>query len=183
MPQNGFQEGSSAVISQNMGAGKPKRALKAFGCVLAVNVFIGAILMSCCLLFLHPITTLFTGNDKDFGEMIANIYRYEALGAIPLGINASVLALLYGFGKTKITLTINFFRVFVFRIPVLWFLQNMTNVGSTSMGLVMAISNIATGIFSFIICLMEIRKICRQYQITFFIFKNNKHTEIVQHSS
>lgn len=165
MPQNGFQEGGSAIISQSVGAGKPKRALQAFGCILLINILLGAVLMSCSLIFLNQISGLFAGSDPEFGRMIASIYRFEAFGAIPLGINASVLALLYGFGKTKITLTINFCRVFVFRVPVLWFLQNFTDLGSISVGLVMAVSNTATGMFALVIGLIEVRRICRQYGI------------------
>lgn len=165
MPQNGFQEGGSAIISQSVGAGKPKRALQAFGCILLINILLGAVLMSCSLIFLNQISGLFAGSDPEFGRMIASIYRFEAFGAIPLGINASVLALLYGFGKTKITLTINFCRVFVFRVPVLWFLQNFTDLGSISVGLVMAVSNTATGIFALFIGLIEVHRICRQYGI------------------
>ncbi|GLB30350.1 MATE family efflux transporter [Lacrimispora amygdalina] len=165
MPQNGFQEGGSAIISQNMGAGKPGRAMKAFGCILVINIFLGAVLMSLSLLFLGQISRLFAGQNREFADMIASIYRYEAYGAIPLGINASVLALLYGFGRTKITLTINFCRVFVFRIPVLWYLQNYTQMGSTSVGVVMAVSNICTGLFALVIGIIEIRRVCLQYHI------------------
>jgi putative MATE family efflux protein len=170
MPQMGFQEGGSAIISQSMGAGKPKRAIKAFGCILLINIMLGAVLMSLSLLFLKQISGLFAGDDVEFGNMIASIYRYEAYGAIPLGINSSVLALLYGFGKTKITLTINFCRVFIFRVPILWLLQNFTNLGSVSLGLVMAISNTATGLMALIIGIIEIRRICRQYHISFSRF-------------
>lgn len=165
MPQNGFQEGGSAIISQNMGAGKPGRAMKAFGCILVINVLLGAVLMSLSLLFLGQISRLFAGGNREFEDMITSIYRYEAYGAIPLGINASVLALLYGFGRTKITLAINFCRVFVFRIPVLWYLQNYTEMGSTSVGVVMAVSNICTGLFALVIGIIEIRRVCLQYNI------------------
>lgn len=165
MPQNGFQEGGSAIISQSVGAGKPRRALKAFGCVLAVNLLIGIVLMSCSLYFLDALSRLFAGNDPSFQKMIISIYRFEALGAIPLGVTASVMALLYGFGKTKLTLAINFCRVFVFRVPVLWFLQSFTSMGSLSVGVVMAVSNIATGVFALIIGVYEIVRICRRYEI------------------
>ena len=132
--------------------------------------------MSVSLLFLNQISALFAGSDKEFGKMISSIYRYEAYGAIPLGINSSVLALLYGFGKTKITLTINFCRVFIFRVPVLWILQNFTGLGSTSLGLVMAISNTATGLMALIIGFIEIRRICRQYNLAFFQLSFHKKT-------
>lgn len=176
MPQMGFQEGGSAIISQSMGAGKPKRAIKAFGCILLINIMLGAVLMSLSLLFLKQISGLFAGDNVEFGNMISSIYRYEAYGAIPLGINSSVLALLYGFGKTKITLTINFCRVFIFRVPVLFILQNFTDLGSVSLGFVMAFSNTATGLMALIIGIIEIRRICRQYNVTFSHFSFNRKT-------
>ena len=94
--------------------------------------------------------------------MICSIYRMEALGAIPLGANAAVMALLYGFGKTKVTLLINFSRVFVFRIPVLWALQTFTTLGDVSLGIVMAVSNISTGLMALSIGWSTIRQIHAQ---------------------
>lgn len=170
-PQNGFQEGGSAIISQSLGAGDPKRALQAFKCVFIVCVAIGAVLMGLSLIFLDQISGLFAGPDAGFGQMIASIYRYEALGAIPLGMNAAVMALLYGFGKTRVTLLINFSRVFVFRVPVLWFLQHFTNFGSISVGIVMGVSNVSIGITSVAIAVYEIRKICKEYGISFWEFR------------
>lgn len=167
-PQNGFQEGGSAIISQNLGAGEPRRALRTFQCVLIVNVLLGVAFMSLSLIFLKQISGLFAGSDEAFGSMIASIYRFEALGAIPLGINAAVLSLLYGFGKTRITLFINFSRVFLYRIPVLWFLQNFTDLGSVSVGIVMGVSNFLTGLTALLIGIWEIRAICREHQIHFF---------------
>lgn len=159
MPQNGFQEGGAAVISQNLGGGKPKRALSAFKWVLAVNVVMSVILVSISLLCLTQLSVFFAGDNQEFAQMIAQIYKYEAMGAVPLGINAAVLALLYGFGRTKITLFMNFCRVFVFRIPVLWALQKFTDLGSESVGIVMAVSNIASGILAVIVVFIEFRKI------------------------
>lgn len=167
-PQNGFQEGGSAIISQSLGAGEPKRALEAFKCVLVVCIGLGAFFMTVSLLLLNQISSLFAGSDAQFGQMIASIYRMEAMGAIPLGINAAVMALLYGFGKTRITLLINFSRVFVFRVPILWFLQRFTDLGSVSVGIVMAVSNISIGITAAAVAVYEIRKICKEYQISFW---------------
>lgn len=167
-PQNGFQEGGSAIISQSLGAGEPKRAIQAFQCVFVICVAIGAVFMCLSLVFLDQISSLFAGSDAQFGQMIASIYRYEALGAIPLGMNAAVMALLYGFGKTRVTLLINFSRVFVFRVPVLWFLQNFTDFGSISVGIVMGVSNVSIGVTSVLIAIYEIQKICREYNISFW---------------
>lgn len=161
-PQNGVQEGGSAIISQNLGGGKPERALSAFWWMLAVNIGFGAVFMSITLLYLEQISCFFAKNHEEFSRMIQEIYRFEALGAIPLGINAAVQGLLYGFGKTKTTLIINFSRVFVFRIPVLWALQRFTSLGSVSAGIVMGVSNVSIGILSLGIGIYEVKKIRHQ---------------------
>lgn len=166
-PQNGFQEGGSAIISQSLGAHQPKRALEAFKCIFVINCLIGTVFMTLSLVFLDQLCWIFAGSDIEFASMIHTIYRYEALGAIPLGMTAAVTALLYGFGKTRLTLLLNFSRVFIFRVPVLWFLQHFTNLGNKSVGIVMAVSNISIGIMSLIIGIIEIRKICKEYQISF----------------
>ena len=156
-PQNGYQEGTASIISQNYGAGKYKRVLEAFYAALAVNVIIGIIISGIEIWQMDFFAGLFDSGNREFHEMIKLVYRYEALGAVPLGVNAAVLALLYGLGKTKLTLVLNFSRVFVFRIPVFWYLQNYTNYGEASVGIVMMVSNIASTVMAaiaaaFVIC-------------------------------
>lgn len=164
MPQNGFQEGTASVISQNMGAGNTKRAIDAFKKTLIINVIIGFCFYALTIGYLDVISGLFAGKDEVFHEMIQEIYRFEALGAVTLGINSAVLSLLYGLGKTKITLAINFSRVFVFRIPVLWFLQQFTNYGSESVGIVMMVSNISVGVVAAIVAWIVIRRLKKSEQ-------------------
>lgn len=168
MPQNGFQDGSAAIVSQNLGAGKPERSLSAFKWTLVINMGIGLVLMSLSLIFLQPLAVFYAGDDEAFGAMIKEIYCLEAVGAIPLGVNSAVMGMLYGFGKTKITLFMNFCRVFVFRIPVLWALQHFTTLGNISAGIVMAVSNTGSGILAAIVGVIEIRAVCREYNIKFF---------------
>ena len=145
MPQNGFQEGGAAIISQNLGAKQYSRAIDAFKKILICNLVIGMVGFAGTLLWLHQISGIFAQKDEVFRVMIEEIYRYEALGAVMLGVNASILALLYGFGLMKYTFLINVSRVFVFRIPVLLALQNFFDFGSKSVGIVMMVSNVSTG--------------------------------------
>ncbi len=161
--QNGFQEGAAAIISQNLGAGKKKRVLEAFWKVLVINMVVGAAGLSLTMVFIGQLSAIFAtsqgGMDQEFQDMIIAIYRYEAWGgAIPLGINAAVMALLFGMGYTKITLLINFLRIFLFRIPVLWGLQHFTALGSEAVGIVMLVSNTATGIMALAAALVCVRK-------------------------
>ena len=164
-PQNGFQEGTAAIISQNYGAAKYERVLKAFYAALVVNVLIGAAVSALELWRLEWLASLFDSGSADFHLEIVTVYRYEALGAVPLGVNAAVLALLYGLGKTRLTLLLNFARVFVFRIPVFWFLQHYTQLGAANAGVVMLVSNLSSGILAAIISLIVIRRFQKQYGI------------------
>lgn len=164
---NGFQDGGSSIISQNLGAGNTKRALGTFWRLMVINAAIGAVGWVLLNVFLDPITWIFAnsteGFNEEFQQLIMHVFRYEALGGcIPLGINGACMALLFGFGKTRLTLVCNFSRVFIFRIPVLWALQNFTDIGSESVGIVMAVSNILTALLSFGIAMLVIRKVKKE---------------------
>ena len=164
-PQNGYQQGSSAIISQNFGAGKFRRVLEAFYATAVINMLLGALISGLELWQLGFLSGLFDGGSEEFRRTIAGVYRFEALGAVPLGLNAAVMALLYGLGKTRLTLVLNFARVFVFRIPVFWFLQHCTNVGEKSVGIVMMVSNIAVAVAAVVVCAVVIRDFKREYQL------------------
>ncbi|MDY3920351.1 MAG: MATE family efflux transporter [Candidatus Limivivens sp.] len=163
-PQNGFQEGAASIISQNVGAGSLKRALEAFRAVLVYNVAAGLLAYFLAMGFLPQISWAFAENDPEFQELIQIIFRYEALGFVPLGINASVMALLYGLGETKVALLISMSRVFVFRVPVLWFLQNFTNVGQESVGIVMMVSNVSVAAVAILAGILVVRREKRLFQ-------------------
>ena len=165
-PQNGYQQGSSAIISQNFGAGRFRRVLDAFYATAAINMLLGALISGLELWQLRFLSGLFDGGSEEFRSMIALVYRYEALGAVPLGFNAAVMALLYGLGKTKLTLILNFSRVFVFRIPVFWFLQHCTNVGEASVGIVMMVSNISVAVAAGIAAVCVIRRFKRGFSVS-----------------
>lgn len=157
-PQNGFEEGTCAIVSQNYGAKRYKRVLSSFYVTCIVNVIIGIIISSLTIHFSYELAGLFAKNDEEFRRLIMLTYKYEAYGAVPLGINASVLALMYGLGKTKLSMVINVSRVFVFRIPVFWFLQNFTNYGEKSVGMVMMISNISVTVMAIVVAIIVIRQ-------------------------
>ena len=162
-PQNGFQQGASAIISQNFGAGKYSRVLRTFYVTIAVNVLMSAVITGIEILNLDLLAGLFDSGSSEFHRMITMVYRYEAYGAIPLGINAAVLALLYGLGKTKLTLVLNFSRVFLFRIPVFWFLQNYTDLGEASVGIVMMVSNISVTVMAVSVAAVVIARFRKEY--------------------
>ncbi len=155
---NGFQDGETSIISQNLGNKNPERALDAFKKTLIVSVFIGFIGFLLTGVFMDSIVGLFAKGDIKFAKEIKDIYKYERYALIGFTIASSVLGLLYGLGYTRLSLAINFIRLFLFRIPTLYFLQRFTNVGSKSVGIAMLVSNGSIGVISVIVCFIVIQK-------------------------
>lgn len=169
--QNGFQDGGASIISQNVGAGNIKRAISAFRTVLVLNIIIGFVGWLLLIAFRYPLTSIFAtsinGLDTEFQQTIIRVFLWDCTGScVSLGINSAIMSLLFGFGYTKLSLLINFSRVFVFRIPVLWALQNFTNLGSQSVGIVMGVSNVCVALLAIVIAFFTLRHIRRAYPNT-----------------
>ena len=159
----GFTDGGAPLISQNRGAGRHDRTLKLFWWLLAVNVSIGVIGLVLVSNTLPWLAKVFASSkdafDQSFCDMIVAIHRWEMLGYITLGINSAVIALLLGYGYTKLTMLLNVARVFVFRVPVLWAFQQFTAMDYEAVGMTMMISNICTGLSAILVAIPVIRKI------------------------
>ncbi len=154
-PINSFEEGTSTIISQNIGAGNVKRAIKTFkySFVLATSLgIVGYILVR--FVCQDAIINLYNQNElatdtAQFLALIKSINRYDSLSILALAVNSAVLGVLYGFGQTKLTMVLNISRVFVFRIPVLWYLQTFhKEIGAEAAGISMGISNICIAMAS-----------------------------------
>lgn len=81
------------------------------------------------------------------------------LGYIALGMNSASHALLLGYGHTKTAFVIDVVRVFVYRIPVLWFLQHYTTMKYEAVGVTMFVSNLLIGVTSVLIVIPILQKI------------------------
>lgn len=161
--QTGFQDGGSAIISQNNGAGKKSRTVQIFNRIMIVNLLIGVAAWILLNVFFQEISALFSttaqGNDAEFQKMLISIFRWDSLGScVPMGISITCFAFLMGYGETKQVLIINICRIFVYRIPVLFLLQKFTSLGPEACGIVMGISNSLTALHIFIVVKRLMRK-------------------------
>lgn len=161
--QSGVQDGAAPLISQNRGAGKYRRTLTLYAWLMAVNVAIGLVgllLVSQTLPWLAQVFAQSKNQfDPVFRDMIVDIHRFEMLGYVTLGMHAATMALLLGYGYTKLTMTLNVSRVFVFRVPVLWCLQRYTTLGPEAVGVTMMVSNISVGVCAILFAIPVIRDI------------------------
>ena len=145
-PTNSFEEGESSVVSQNLGNRNIKRALRAFSKTLIMVSIVSAtgfILLR--FVFLDNIVDLFTSADHKsdlYKQMVKDIFVWDSLSIITLGITAAVLGLLYGFGQTKLSMILNFSRIGS-RIFILYLLHTFRPDLEATLcaGLSMGISN------------------------------------------
>lgn len=161
----GFNDGAAPLISQHRGAGRHRRNLRIFWCLLAINVAISVIGLALVSNTLPWLARVFARSEQEFDQvfcdMIVDIHRWEMLGYITLGVNSASIALLLGYGHTKLTMLLNVSRVFAYRVPVLWFLQRFTRIGAEAVGITMMVSNICVGITAAIVVIPVILKIRR----------------------
>ena len=161
----GFTDGGAPLISQNRGAGKHGRNLRLYRWLLVINVSIGVLGLAIVSATLPWIARIFAQSknqfDETFCQMIVDIHQWEMLGYITLGINSATIALLLGYGYTKLTMLLNVARVFLFRIPVLWYLQNYTGVGPEAAGITMMVSNICVGLSAILVAIPVVMKLKR----------------------
>ena len=163
--QIGLTDGAAPLISQNRGAGKYRRTLHLYFCLLALDVAVGAIgllLVSQTLPWLAEIFARSKNSfDQEFCDMIVSIHRWEMLGYVTLGINSATIALLLGYGYTKLTMLLNVARVFAYRVPVLWAFQQFTAIGAEAVGMTMMISNVCTGLSAIVVAIPVVLRIHR----------------------
>lgn len=164
----GFTDGAAPLISQNRGAGKYKRTLQLYFWLLVIDMAIGVLGILIVTNTLPWLARIFAQSknsfDESFCEMIVEIHQWEMLGYVTLGINAATLALLLGYGYTRLTMLLNVARVFLYRVPVLWAFQQFTNIGAEAVGMTMMISNVCTGLTAIVIAIPVVRKIRRLTQ-------------------
>ena len=161
--ENGYSDSSSAIVSQNIGAGKYIRAVDAYRANIVITFIVSLISAAVLWIFQNPLISIFatsrTGIDMEFMSTIKGIFIYDLLGCLALSLNGAGMDFLLGMGKTKITLVLNFCRIFLLRIPVLYILQRIISDGDTVLGVMMMISNCSIALLTTAVCIREAGKL------------------------
>lgn len=165
-PTNSFEEGESTIVSQNLGNKNMKRSIKAFIVTLiyvSIVSFLGYFLMR--FVFINQLIELFSSPDKDadiYKAMVKEIFVWDSLSIIALGITAAVLGLLYGYGQTRLSTILNLSRIGSRIVLLLIFHSAMPDLSPTfCAGISMGISNtiiLLISVIFLVIFLIRIKK-------------------------
>lgn len=102
---NAMNDATSAIVGQNMGAGKTDRVKRTVWCAFAFGMIYMVLLVALFLLFPEEIFSLFT-NDAAVIAMAAPFMAVAALSAVSFGGMAPFLGLLTGVGATGLNMVI-----------------------------------------------------------------------------
>lgn len=156
---NSFEDGGATIVSQNYGNQNGKRINSFF----IVNlIYIGTIsIIGTILLYLLKgnIAGFFAKDDLLYKEMIVNIFKWECLDIIFMGLSGIGYTIFYGFGKTKITMALSMSTLFVFRIPTLLLLVYVVKMNYEACGVAMFVSNTAIGIICLVASIIFLSKL------------------------
>lgn len=165
-PIGGFQDAESSLISNNIGNKNISRAISFFYRTTVLAMGYVAVFFILTGIFRLAIIGAFAKGNAEFANEIDQIYYWERLDTILIAVNSSVMGLLYGFGKTKISMLLNISRLFVYRIPVLLLFMKIpalqAKVGISGVGMAMCISNGLTGLTAAVVAFFFIRREIRK---------------------
>ena len=167
--ENGFSDASSSIVSQNYGAGKCRRAIKVYIANIIITFIASLFALGVLYAFSDKLIPIFAtsrnGFNAGFMETIRRIFIYDSLSCFGIAFNGAGMDFLLGLGKTKVTLFLNFLKIFVFRIPVLFILQMFISDGATALGIMMMISNCGVAIPTTLICIHVARNLIKEEKL------------------
>ncbi|MBQ8013737.1 MAG: MATE family efflux transporter [Treponema sp.] len=161
-PITGFQEAETSLISNNLGNKNLRRAISFLYYTIAFTATYCLFFFVLTGIFRLSIIGAFAKGNAAFADEIDQIYRWERFDTILNALYVSVMGFLYAFGKTKISMTLNIGRLFLFRIPILLILMHVpafySVLGIQSVGIAMCLSNGLTGLCAGIVAFFIIKK-------------------------
>lgn len=141
MPAMGFGSALAAVVGQNLGAGKPERAVKA----VKESIFLSASIMAIGGVGMYFVAPAIVGIFSDHPiVMEQGVYylRLVTLSIPVLGVFQSLVGCFQGAGHTVTAMILTTGRLWALRIPLILILKNFTALAEKSIWFALVGSNV-----------------------------------------
>lgn len=143
----------ATFVGQNVGVGNPKRAQKCVWSAAGLAFIITGIGSVLLFFFSRPMVNFVLRNTPDAVEPCMR-YMYFLIVGLPLmGFFQIFIGTFQGAGRTGLGLLLSSLRLWVLRIPVIWFMINILHYGESSVWYAMIISNFGAAILGLILYL------------------------------
>ncbi len=163
-PFSAVQDGEASIISANVGNKNLKRCLKTFGiCITIAVIWAVFSFLMIMVFFQDQIISLFNtkNTSPEFVNSIKEILKYDCITIPTLIICDTCLGFLLGFGKTFMATVINVVRIASRIGSILIMKAAAPDLGVTSIGIAMGISNatiMVVSVTALLIVLISIKK-------------------------
>jgi putative MATE family efflux protein len=147
LPSFGVSNAAATLVGQNLGAGKPDRAeAAAWKAGLYNTIFLGSVSL-CFLIFAPWLIAIFT-SDPEVAGFGVRCLRIVALGFAFSGYGLVLTQAFNGAGDTRTPTWINLFCMWLWELPLAWFLAGPAGFGPTGAFIAVSIAFFTLGIVS-----------------------------------
>jgi putative MATE family efflux protein len=145
MPGFGFAVAATALVGQNLGADNPERAAQSGWEAAKLCVIMMSIVGAFMFVFPRPMARLFV-SEQDVVGLAVYYLRIVAVSEPFLALVFTLSGGLRGAGETRSPLYISVFGLWLFRIPLAYFLGVILHWGAIGAWVAMTIDTFARGI-------------------------------------
>ena len=141
MPSMSISMAVSALVGQNLGAGKPERVAETVRWSTLLSAGITAIVSVIAILRPDILMVLFT-KDQDVLAEGAKYLRYVSLSYIPMALMFTFGGVIRGAGDTVATMLLTLISLWVFRVPAATYLSSIPSLGVTGVWIAIALGSV-----------------------------------------
>lgn len=150
-PQLGIGAALTSIIGQNIGSGNFDRAKAIFK--RAIHLILGLSLISSIVVILgrYPILSIFIkgGADPELWSQALEYLYFSAFIIFFMGLFSALNGFFQGTGQTKYAMYMSVGRLWALRLPIIWLLGSLTDLGSMGIWLAMLLSNMLVVVYGF----------------------------------
>ena len=151
-PQMGIGQALTSIIGQNLGSKNIKRVKDIFKRAVLIIIIISILSSIFIIVFKSPLLSIFIKDDADpeLWVLASEYLSFAAFIIFFMGLYSALNGFFQGIGQTKYTMYMSIGRLWLLRLPIIWFLGSFTSLGSTGIWIAMLGSNLLTVLYGFL---------------------------------
>ena len=146
IPAFGLGMATSTLVGQNLGAQKPDRVKKTIRLSLYISFGVMSILGLLIYMFASSVAHFFIPNEPETIKQSAVFIRYIAVSFGFMGILIVLVGAFRGAGKTKLSMLLTIFSVWIIRFPLAYILSEFTEMKEIGIWISYPTTNIVTAL-------------------------------------
>jgi len=143
LPPQAFSAAISAMVAQNMGAGRPDRAKKCLHVGISVSLVFGIISFGALLLYPREIIRMFTP-ERELIAVTALYLRSFSLDCILVCFVFCLNGFFNGCGHTYFSMGNNLLAAFLIRVPATWLFSRLPGATLFTIGFAAPLASVAS---------------------------------------